>query len=354
MKSGFPFLFVFIIISCSTKPAAIPDSVSKYKLKFSKISKLARIPKGVYGMSYATGGKYIYVINGIASNSPIRPVSYKGARLNVINRALPECINDIYIYNTGTDKWTIYTDRVSDKSIGNAEYMDGNIFIFNGRYQIKDGYSVHVGANKKVEIFDTKTTKTSYLENIPKPAWGAGSSTWGNKIYVFGGSLSEFVYSNYLFKYDPIKDDWERLADMPIRTQTSGEIVNGILYTFGGYRGSSRTSKAIYYYSTAKDEWKYFGDMPNRLSANAIAKHGDFIWLIGDYTNLSRVSVFNTKTGEFIKIRTNLLGRRYAGAEIVGNKLYVFGGARDTQDSYLSSIQVADISEIESLLSKKD
>ena len=196
-----------------------------------------------------------------------------------------------------------------------------------------------------MEIFDTKTTKISDLENNPHPAYHAWSSTWENKIYVFGGSNSKSLISNYLLVFDPIKDDWFRLADIPIHVQTRGKIVNGVLFTFGGHIGNSRKSKEIHSYNIANDKWKYIGDMPNGLSANAICGNGNLIWLIGDYSNLSRVSVFNTKTNEIIKIKTNLLGRRYAGAEIIENKLYVFGGARDSHNSFLSSIQVADISE---------
>ena len=347
------FICAILFISCTNKPNAGPESISNYRLKFSKKSKLASMPKGLYGMSSVNDGKYIYVINGIASNSPLRPVSIKNTRLNLVNRAIPN-INEIYAYNIVKDEWSSYPDRISAKAYGNAEYIDGNIYIFNGQYRIKDGYSVHEGANKKVEIFDTKTIKISDLENNPHPAYHAWSSTWGNKIYVFGGSHSQSLISNYLLVYDPIKDDWFRLNDMPIRAQTRGEIVDGVLFTFGGYIGNSRKSKEIHSYNIAKDEWKYIGDMPNRLSANAICGNGDLIWLIGDYSNLSRVSVFDTKTNEFINIKTNLLGRRYAGAEIVGDKLYVFGGAKDSQNSFLSSIQVADISEIENLLSSNE
>jgi len=310
------------------------------------------MPIGLYGMSSVTDGKYIYVINGIATNSPLRPVSYKSSRLSLVNRANQECANEIYVYNTVKDEWSIYPDRISSKAYGNAEYIDGDIFIFNGQYQIKDGYSVHNGAYKKVEMFDTQTAQIFYLENNPHPAYHSWSSTWLNKIYAFGGSHSKSLISNYLLVYDPIKDNWLRLTDMPIRAQTRGEIVNGVLFTFGGYIGNSRKSKEIHAYDIAKNEWKYIGDMPNRLSANAVCRKDDLIWLIGDYTNLSRVSIFNTKTNEFTNIKTNLLGRRYAGAEIIGDKLYVFGGARDSHNSFLSSIQVADISEIEELLSK--
>jgi len=296
-------------------------------------------------MSSATGGKFIYLFNGI---------SYGSSRLNIANRAIPVPINDIYVYNVKTNKWIIYPDMLGAKVYGNAQYIDGDIYIFNGEYRIKDKYIVHQGAVKNVEIFNPKTSQVSALENNPYPVYYSGSATWNNKIYVFGGSQSKHLVSNQLMEYDPIKDEWKQLADMPNRVQTSGEIVNGVLYTFGGYIGSSRSSKQIHSYDISQDEWNYISEMPKRLSANAIAKHGDFIWLIGDYSNLSRLSVFNTKTYDFFNIKTNILGRRHAGAEIVGDKLYVFGGARESHNSFLSSIQVADISEIEELLSDKE
>ena len=78
------------------------------------------MPKGLYGMSSVTDGKNIYVINGMASNSPLRPVSYKSSRLNLVNRAIPECINEIYVYNVVKDEWSIYPDRISAKAYSNA------------------------------------------------------------------------------------------------------------------------------------------------------------------------------------------------------------------------------------------
>ena len=45
-----------------------------------------------------------------------------------------------------------------------------------------------------------------------------------------------------------------------------------------------------------------------------------------------------------------MYGRRHAAAEIVNNKLYVYGGNRASGGSFLSSMQVADIKEIENQL----
>ena len=70
--------------------------------------------------------------------------------------------------------------------------------------------------------------------------------------------------------------------DLPIRAQTRGEIVNGVLYTFGGYIGNSRSSKEIHSYNIAKDEWKYIGDMPSRLSDNRSFISNQSTDIIGD------------------------------------------------------------------------
>ena len=151
--------------------------------------------------------------------------------------------------------------------------------------------------------------------------------------------------------YDPAKDIWNELADMPEYKQTRGEIVNGILYVFGGFNGHSLNTGHAY--DIANDTWYYLGEMPISIYANAITKHGDFIWLVGDYQKLYTVAVFNTKTGGFHIIKSNMSGRRHAGAEVIGNKLYVFGGNRESFGSFLSSILSADISEIEKLLSEQ-
>jgi hypothetical protein len=92
--------------------------------------------------------------------------------------------------------------------------------------------------------------------------------------------------------------------------------------------------------------------MPVGISANAITKHDEFIWLIGDYNRLSLISVFNTKTLELHYIKSNFIGRRHSGAAIVNDKLYEYGGNRRPTGQILSGTYVAEISEIENLIRK--
>ena len=84
------------------------------------------MPKGLYGMSSVTDGKNIYVINGMTPHSPLRPVSYKSSRLNILNGSIPECTNEIYVYNTVKDEWSIYPDRISAKAFNGTNNQRGH------------------------------------------------------------------------------------------------------------------------------------------------------------------------------------------------------------------------------------
>ena len=350
--SSFKIIIIPIILfSCVTKPSTSPDPISSYKLVFSKVGKLKQMNMGIYGMGYTSDGEYLYVVNG----------SGKGAFGNEISAS-----NVLMRYNVSADKWSVNPITLKPKRYNSAEYVEDKIYIFNGYdtifgiggpYRRRDtsirrrNTPIKI-VNENVEVFDIDAGTVTYLSKNPFPAYYSGSAVWNDKIYVFGGATSGNLFSNKLLMYDPEKDLWTKLTDMPEYKQVRGEIVNGVLYIFGGFNGLSLN--AGHAYDIANDTWYYLGEMPISISANAITKHGDFIWLVGDYQKLNTVAVFNTKTGEFHVIKSNMSGRRHAGAEIIGYKLYVFGGNRQSSGSFLSSIQSADISEIEKLLFEQD
>jgi N-acetylneuraminic acid mutarotase len=280
-----------------------------------------------YGMGCTTDGEYLYAIYGRSSN--------------------PHYITKSTRYNLMTDKWSYFHDNKTTKRFISAEYVGNKIYVLNGFNQ--DG-----SINRNVEVIDPQSGEVGYLSDNPSPVCYSGTAVWDDKIYVFGGITNaprypETTYTDQMYLFDPVNDQWTLLGVIPEHKHAQGEIVDGVLYVFGGYKGNNQVSTQIDAYDISDSTWYYIGKMPIKLSANAITKHGDFIWLVGDYNKLSLLAVFNTKTLKLHYIKSNILGRRHAGAEIVGNRLYVYGGNR-TPGQILSSIQVADISEIENLL----
>jgi len=346
-----------VLFSCVHHPNPSPDSIEDYKLKFSSTGKLEEMKKGVYGMGYTTDGKYLYGINGsvmghfiksgISTGSMKQSGEYVGGT-NTRRVTLSNPTAHLFRYSIEDDKWSVIPNILKPKKYTSAEFVNGKIYVFNGQESEFNDNRDYRTAVKGVEIVDPYLSKVSIVKNNPNPVWYSGSAVWNNKIYTFGGALNESQHSNKLHVLDTVNETWRRLTDMPEHKQTRGEIVNSVLYVFGGYNGTVLSK--MHTYNIEKDEWQYIGKLPFGISANAITKHGDFIWLVGDYNRLSMVGAFNTKTNKFHVIKSNMMGRRHAGAEVIGNKLYIFGGNRESSGSFLTSIQAADIIEIEKLL----
>jgi len=301
-------------------------TVSEDDLNFTPLSDMndAR-----YGFGYTFDGNNIYsVCGGLSEASWIKSTS-------------------IERYNLSNNTWTEFVTDLIPRRYCSAEYVpsQNKIYIFNGDTYTNTTYT------DTVEIVNVQTGELSYSATNPYPVEYGGSAVWNNKIYLFGGSNSN-GFSNRLYEFDPMTNNWTRLPDMPEAKQTNGEIVNGVLYVLGGYSGSS--SKRIDAYNIQNSSWSYLGDMPVGISAQATAKSGKYIWTVGSYDNIKHLAVYNTETNNYTQLSSNMIGRRHSGAWVVGNNLYIFGGNQSGYESALNSMEYADISNIINAVDEHD
>jgi N-acetylneuraminic acid mutarotase len=289
------------------------------------------------GMGYTNTGKLIFKSGG---STPV----FKGF------------ITSVSSYDPVDDYWSIIAQGTIPRRYHNIEYAasENKIYIFNGEFTPTKEYNpsakLYSLRNSKIlftdaiEIYDLKLKTINITNSNPYPVMNAGSAVWNNKIYFFGG-WNPMGYSDRFYEYDPAKDEWEKLPDMPESKQTTGKIVNGVLYTFGGYDGDKSNYKTIHSYDIKEGKWNLVGELPIGISANAIASDGRNIWLVGSYNNLNFLAAFDTKTKTVKTFESNLVGRRHAGAEVIGNILYVFGGNQTPDlNTALLATQGADIS----------
>jgi N-acetylneuraminic acid mutarotase len=189
-----------------------------------------------YGAAYTTDGEFVYAICGADTAN----FHTHGER-----------------YNPDTDTWEIFAEDLIPRRYTNAEYLNGNIYLFNGN-----------NSTNIVEIINVSTGEVSHSETNPYPVVYGGSAVWNGKIYLFGGGHSDDGYSNRLYEFDPANESWTQLADMPESKQTSGRVVDGILYTIGGYNGDVSTK--IRAYDIAQNSWNTdLADMPVGISAHS-------------------------------------------------------------------------------------
>lgn len=321
-------LFTFFLISCSIFQKQGTDFDSPYSVRFTQPEDLCEMEEGRYDFGYCTDGEYLYAINGSAITNPL-------------------LFADILRYDIKNDKWIELTDKLIRKRDCSAEYLNGKIFIFNGTK--KNGRR-----NDKCEIVDVKTGEVEIFTGNPNPVNRGRSALWRGKIYVFGGGLYEpggpFLYSNQVWEVRPSTGKWTLLTQMPEARQVEGEIVDGVLYLIGGFMGQA--SYRIDTYNILTNTWVRLEDLDTRISANATALNGKFIWLVGSYHNFNLLAVFDTVVKKLYLVNSNILGRKHVGAAIIDNQLFVFGGLRSRKKRSIESIQVADISGVERQLTE--
>jgi len=152
-------------------------------------------------------------------------------------------------YSNGTNKLRIFsfTDKTweyaaNSPNIGSSyghtmECVKDSLYLFFNGYVFRYDISSNTWSQK-----ETLNKGGSYLE----------STVYRDEIYVTGWSSSTF------FKYNPAKNEWTQLADMPYFV-TSGSIrcMNNLIYNVGGTAGfGGGTFSNVLVYDIAADQWR--------------------------------------------------------------------------------------------------
>ncbi|WP_345953296.1 kelch repeat-containing protein [Mucilaginibacter sp. PAMB04168] len=280
----------------------------------------ADMPERVIYSSYANDGQYLYSLNGMLYNKRISPKALR--------------------FDPATKKWRQITDKLIPKINAASVYVPSvhKIYIMGGMKVFSNGLFFNV------ETLDTQTGEVSILKTEnPNPQINCALAVWDNKIYLFGGSDNGYG-SSRLYEFDVATEKFKRLKDMPFTAQTAGTVIDGVLYTFGGYNPYNKfIFDEVYAYDIKTDTWKRAGKLPNRVSATGIASTGKNVYVIGSYGDPDFIGYYNTDSGQFIKLKSNMAGRRFASSGIVGHKLWVYGGSSSVIDPGVIKVQAADI-----------
>ena len=259
--------------------------------------------------------------------------------------------NSIWKYSISGNNWSdlITSPALLPTRWGNGEIIDDIMYRFNGQlFRWGDGLL------NETNIIDLNTGAVTQGAENPIPRHQAGTAVNGRNIYVFGGGLGysgspDLGYTNSVYYYNVDFDSWTELPSMPEAKSTKGEFVDGKLYVIGGYNGN--VSNKIDVYNPETNQWEYQYVMPFSVSANATAVYGDKIFIISDYTEMTRIIVFDTVNLSYTSVENNMINRRHFDAEIFNDELYVICGnyTSSLYESGLRSLQAASVGELLSL-----
>jgi N-acetylneuraminic acid mutarotase len=126
---------------------------------------------------------------------------------------------------------------------------------------------------------------------LPEPRADYAAGIVGGKLVIAGGTYWEGRKGHWIKKhfsasthsFDPVKQTWDRLPDIPTTLGgMASAVVGGKLFVLGGFTGTAINQK-IYTLERTRDgyAWKILGNMPvDRVFAMA-ASVGRFLYLLG-------------------------------------------------------------------------
>ena len=193
--------------------------------------------------------------------------------------------------------------------------------------------------------YDPVANSWTMKRPIPTQRAAAATAAIGDKIYVAGGmsTMGRNVTVREFAAYDAVTDTWEILPDLPEiqRNHGPGAGVGGIFYLLGGRSGPPNNPTEglldrVDAYDPATRMWSSKAPMPRARGGTSAGVIGGLIVVVGGEGNNVAVNsmrvfpetdVFDPVANSWRTVAPMRTPRHGMGAGVVGNVLYVPGGA---------------------------
>jgi N-acetylneuraminic acid mutarotase len=143
-------------------------------------------------------------------------------------------------------------------------------------------------------------------------------------------------------------DRWTALAPSPLeRTEVAAARVGRFIYVVGGFDRTGATVAAVARYDIRRDSWRRVADMPIGLNHPTAVVHEGRLYVHGGYTSATGLSGataallrFDPEPGRWRRLPSSRTPRAAHAAAVIGDRLYVAGGANDSGS--LRSLEIFD------------
>ncbi len=267
-----------------------------------------------------------------------------GGRDTTINATTPV----VEAFDFATGAWSVLDTSLPTPRGGFATAILGEEILTIGGEGGGKAYDTVEAYNTKTNTWRTLTPMPTARHGIQAAVCNSGVYIAAGGAEQAGGAptnVHEVFSLDSLTPCEPTptkltRINWEDAADAPVAvTEAQGTTVEGKLYVFGGYTSwtSFCTTKRSDVYDPSKNSWTRLPDMPVPWTHAGVAVEGSDIYLAGGYLNkpnCNRTEVatttvwrFNTDTRTWSDDLPPLPEPRGSGGLVrLGRTLHFFGG----------------------------
>jgi len=232
--------------------------------------------------------------------------------------------NAVEIYDPASDRWTSGPPLPTARMGLVAAVLNGKLYAIGGR---TDGFST--SAVGTVEVFDPATQAWTTRNPMSQPRHFAAGAALGGTILVAGGERETNVL-NAVEAYDPLTNAWSLRATLPVaRSQLGAAVADGRLHAIGGHAGvQAQWVGTVEAFDPATGLWSARAPMPTARAHAAVAQAGGLLWVAGGENvarSLDQLESFDPLANAWRTRTPSPVPFTRAAADVVNNKLYIFG-----------------------------
>lgn len=209
------------------------------------------------------------------------------------------------------------------------------------------GLLATIGAGKlHVATWVVGTAVASWTAGIPmpEPRSEVAAAPLLGRIVVVGGFLETGANSRRVDAYEPTRDTWARLPNLPVSVDhAAAASVRGRLVVVGGYGADRQPLRAAFLFDGSG--WRTLPAPPEeRAAAAATATAGGTVWVVGGRTRNGLATTMLAL--DLRRLRWRVVRgprpREHLAATALGGKVYAIGGRRAGYDTNLATVEAYD------------
>ncbi|MET8327335.1 carboxypeptidase regulatory-like domain-containing protein [Streptomyces sp. NPDC005181] len=194
-----------------------------------------------------------------------------------------------YAYDPAANTWRQKADAPSAVASASGGFIDGKFYV-SGGYWVAADFSA-IGIETRTQVYDPAADTWSTAADNPHALAGGGAAVLDGKLYVVGGMSVDDSFHSTVSAYDPKTKTWSTVHPYPeeINGASCGGIA-GKLYCAGGYTNlvdapGGREVKDAFVYDPARDTWKRIADLPIDLAQSAYGVADGRLLVSGGFTD---------------------------------------------------------------------